>query len=251
MIGLMALSGIFLVFGFAVFFDILQFKDDEVVPVIRYYIISQESDMRVTGNTSSMSTVDSGLYLVGTMEMKSTSRSAQNPISITMHLTPKPVFNIIKIEDVWKILPDKFHYVFTNALHYPETKDEYGIPQNEIIELSKYDNPPHYEGSGTVIYQDSGLYNFYLQESSQMLHPDAQGNVKFFHEFSNNTSNAKTMIAEAIYGNDGVQIGSYEQTLSADSKKQELFIALFGIASAIMIPIYLDYRKTKTISNKS
>jgi len=91
------------------------------------------------------------------LALYTTSFSAQNPIFVQATLIPQGGEQLSQ----WKYAPEKQDIMFPYASVYPPSDDiTNNNVQSPIIELTKYDDPPHYYGEGEITYMFEGKYSY-------------------------------------------------------------------------------------------
>ncbi len=224
---------IFFGLGTASIFNVFTFKDYKIIPTDRRYIITEELERKVSENSYSLEMITQIIDLRGTLDLRTTSRSAQNPITIEAELTPIPVFNVLDVKEVWSKMPDTLHFIFPTALVYPIQRDNFGQPEYAELILTKSDDPLRYNGQITLVYEDEGNYPFFLLESVEMFYQTVNGKITFQHEFSDEKAPLKTMIAEVNGGIGQINIGSYSQTTDIEQLKTQYYGIFFGLSVAL------------------
>lgn len=240
-IAIVSIIAVLFVLSAAALFDAFTMQDHQISPTNRKYLITEELKREGTKKDFSLQTVTYGLELKGVLEIKSTSRSAQNPLDIKADIKPISFFNIVDINEVWYKMPETLHFVFPNALTYPIEKNEFGQPEFAVLELKRNDESLKYMGDTSIIYQDEGEYKFFLLESVETFQQAQNGKVMFEHEFSDVDAPLRTMIAEVVGGIGSLKIGPFTQTIAVENLKIQIF-ALFFV-SAVGLLGYLIFSK--------
>lgn len=93
--------------------------------------------------------------------LKTSSKSAENPITIDAKLFPNQ--NILSyVPDPWPHYPEKQYLIMPYALEYPLRTFPEGDYAPVVIELTKSDNPRQYSGTGRIIYESASSYGYFL-----------------------------------------------------------------------------------------
>jgi hypothetical protein len=199
--------------------------------------------------------------LKGAVDIKTNSRSAQNPLFINAKLTQvlDPIFGNYAN---WDMMPNSLYYNFSGALEYPIITDQYGIPKPAILELKKHSTPPYYEGlkkyngtnyyegNMTAVYQDAGDYDFNLVESTLLQQPIGQSKEIVVPDYGKGVVKYYIVKIDST-DDDKIKIEPFSSTINFANYK----LAIYGIILTVMtlIPLKLNWRelKHKIISNKS
>ncbi len=240
----------FLIMGL-VYFDVINIYHDDKkkffqkkYTVVAYIFKQENPEIGVlTGQHYSFK-------LNGTVNLYTTSRSAQNPIHAVMKLIPYDVDAPKTLESLWNVMPKTLHYVFPDAIDPNNPKNNDMTPNQVIIPLYQKNSPFGYEGDGIIQYQDENDYGYYLQEKSDLIKVYNNGTV-----IDNVKSNIKTKTSQVSIGEsnstDKIHIGTYSQTLSLESNKNTLYGIFITIILGTCAYIVRMKLSTKISPNKS
>lgn len=155
--------------------------------------------------------------------LKSTSLSAQNPIEVEAKMFPNENIVLYK-PDPWSYLPEKQYLIFPHAIKYPLEKFPVGFTKSAVIELTKSDNTREYYGSGKIMYEKEGKYEFFFVGPKTMeQHMDGNSASFSFSEFNKNN------IEDASF-----DVGGIEQTNALTQTNYVLSGFILGLIGPIM-----------------
>lgn len=237
---------IFLGLAIAAIFDFFTNTDYKIFPTNRRYAISEELSKEIQGGGFTLEKIVTMIDLRGSLELRTTSRSAQNPITIEAELTPVQVFNLLD-ERAWSKMPDSLHFVFPEALNYPIERNSFGQPEYAVLNLEKIENPRKYIGQTTLIYEDSKKYPFFLLESIETFQQPENGTIRF-STIMDKSIPLKTDIVEVEGGIGEIEISSYSNTLSIQTLRSTYIIGFLGISTTFFT--IFGYNVIKKKSNR-
>lgn len=230
----------------SVYSDVIRLDDSKMEPLLQTYLIKQITDMGVKqtilpdGNITDTyfmtSNMDSFSRLEGAILFDTTSKSAKNPINITIKLIPDPDISLLTD---WKDMPENIHFTFPNAKKWSE-KDIVIFKDFVDVKLEKFNEPyPYYFGNEIVYYEDAGQYDFYLKEAKEQEHnvtitekEDGNLQIKLHLDVNNDSSQLGTRIyAIDKYENQKLTIESYSQTITLNNYKNTGY---FGFTSVLI-----------------
>jgi len=242
---IIGIFGIVLTYGNVIFPT-----DSQITPIHTAYLMSDIIKTEDNGKHVLLA-VPFFFKMNGTIYFDTTSRSVQNPIHIQMNFTPYGLERPSSPQIFAEILPSSLHYIFSNATNYPKDPNDVTVPKQAKIELLKKSNPLHYEGNGTIVYENEGLQHYHLAERDTMLRGTwDNATIPFEYDLKNNKS--KIFIAELENSGDpSITIGPLTQTSSLASNKATLVVSFLGmIVSALggsIFTILYDHRKNKSL----
>jgi hypothetical protein len=239
------------------YFDYLPLSDPQLEPFEKRYYATFIEGMNVEtfpegGQKSvSISGVSSSfLTLDGEIILDTTSRSARNPIDVTIKLITSSG-GLMGGEVEFEELPKKLHFEFPNAKIYNSNEDP-------VIELElKNDINPYYIGHSKLFYDEKGEYDFYLQESKKYqdyfnyTKTETDANIEVMYIPTNDPEDLGLRIMEiSETPNEKIKIESYGQTITKEGYKMQIisiFIAIFIGTAVPLIIILRKFYSTKSI----
>lgn len=229
-----------------VHFDVVFVNDDKIIPFQRSYLFSNVV-LEEGKELKELLVMNYFFDMNGTLQLHTTSRSAQNPIQISITLEP---YNVEQSSPrpLSNAMPKTLKYVFPDALDVSVDPPVVTLPKEVIIELKQKVDPLRYEGNKKIKYEDPSSYDFYLLERAQM-EKAINGSVTINYSFNIQNDERKIFMAELENtGNEKIRIGDFAQTLDAEERKSNWFKFFIATAFTSVIPIIAILVKDKRSS---
>lgn len=223
-------------------------NDDKIIPFQRSYLFSNVEKENPNELPTSLLVMNYFFDMNGTVNLHTISRSAQNPIDVTIYLEP---YNIDQStpRPISGILPKTLHYIFPNAIEISDEPLDITLPKQVTMDLELKNDPLRYEGSKKIKYEDQGSYDFYLRERTDMQKGSIEEGFLMEYEFNIHDDKKIFMAELKNTGNEKIIVGPYSQTLDAEGRKTAWFFGLSSTAVAsfgIIITILMINKKNSS-----
>jgi len=219
--------------------DIPFLLDPQTIPIQRSYVFAETAWSEKQEKT--LLIVPYFFDMNGTIKLHTTSRSAQNPISVEMILIPYNLEKPSSPERFVEILPEALTFVFPAATVPGDENIQY--PKKVEVPLNKELSPLRYVGTSQIEYENEGEYEFYLKERANM-QKGTKESVTLELEFNLEKDTSRIVMAElSATADEKIIIEPFSQTNDVEAKKSGSIFGYLAIVVAVGIFVINDYRK--------